>query len=221
MGQPVAERPVIRIVVVDDHPIVRQGLIAALDDEADFEVVGGAGSAEEGLTLVKQVEPEVVLLDLELPGMGGVEAIPRLIEASPSTRVLVFTAYDTDERVLGAIRSGAKGYVLKGATAADIASAIRAIAGGGSVLAPPVAAKLVAAVSAPRGAGRLTGREREVLRLISEGMPSKQIARALSISERTVKFHTASLLRKLGADNRAQAVALAAQRGLLDASRER
>jgi DNA-binding NarL/FixJ family response regulator len=216
MGQPVAERPVIRIVVVDDHPIVRQGLIAALDDEADFEVVGGAGSAEEGLTLVKQVEPELVLLDLELPGMGGVEAIPRLIEASPSTRVLVFTAYDTDERVLGAIRSGAKGYVLKGATAADIASAI---ASGGSVLAPPVAAKLVAAVSAPRGAGRLTGREREVLRLISEGMPSKQIARALSISERTVKFHTASVLRKLGADNRAQAVALAAQRGLLDAPR--
>jgi DNA-binding NarL/FixJ family response regulator len=212
---------VIRIVVIDDHPIVRQGLIAALEDEPDFEVVGGASSAEEALALVKQLEPELVLLDLELPGIDGVEAIPRLIEASPSSRVLVFTAYDTDERVLGAVKSGAKGYLLKGATAAEIARAIRVVASGGSVLEPPVAAKLVAAVSAPRGAGRLTTREREVLRLISEGRPSKQIARALSISERTVKFHTASVLRKLGADNRAQAVALAAQRGLLEGPRGR
>jgi len=207
---------VIRILVVDDHPIVRQGLVATLDDEPDFQVVGWAGSAEEALTLVRQVGPEIVLLDLELPGMSGIEAIPRLVEAAPNTRVLVFTAYDTDERVLGAIRSGAKGYLLKGSGVAEIASAIRTVASGGSALEPRVAAKLVAAVGAPRGAGPLTGREREVLRLIAEGLPGKQIAQALSISERTVKFHTASLLRKLGADNRAQAVALAAQRGLLD-----
>jgi DNA-binding NarL/FixJ family response regulator len=212
---------VIQIAVVDDHPIVRQGLIAALEDEPDFQVVGAAGSAEEALALVGRLRPEVVLLDLELPGMSGVEAIPRLSEASPSTRVLVFTAYDTDERVLGAIRSGAKGYLLKGAAAPDIARAIRAVASGGSALEPRVAAKLVAAVGAPRGAGQLTGREREVLRLIAEGLPGKQIARALGISERTVKFHTASLLRKLGADNRAQAVALAAQRGLLEAPQGR
>jgi DNA-binding NarL/FixJ family response regulator len=211
----------IRIAVVDDHPIVRQGLVAALEDEADFQVVGAAGSAEDALTLVRRVGPEVVLLDLELPGMSGVDAIPRLLEASPSTRVLVFTAYDTDERVLSAIRAGAKGYLLKGATAADIARAVRAVASGGSALEPRVAAKLVAAVGAPRGAGPLTSREREVLRLVAQGLPSKQIARALGISERTVKFHTASLLRKLGADNRAQAVALAAQRGLLETPPER
>jgi DNA-binding NarL/FixJ family response regulator len=207
----------IRIAVVDDHPIVRQGLVAALEDEADFQVVGAAESAEAALALVRQHRPDVVLLDLELPGMSGVEAIPRLIEASPSSGVLVFTAYDTDERVLGAMRAGAKGYLLKGASVPDIARAIRAVASGGSALEPRVAAKLVAAVQAPRGAGPLTSREREVLRLIAEGHPGKQIARALGITERTVKFHTASLLRKLGADNRAQAVALAAQRGLLDA----
>src|SRR5439155_7484019 len=121
----------------------------------------------------------------------------------------------------GAIRAGAKGYLLKGATASDIAGAIRAVASGGSALEPRVAAKLVAAVGAPRGAGPLTSREREVLRLIAEGLPGKQIARSLGISERTVKFHTASLLRKLSADNRAQAVAVAAQRGLLEAPQGR
>jgi DNA-binding NarL/FixJ family response regulator len=210
---------VIRIAVVDDHPIVRQGLTAALEDEPDLQVIGAAGSAEEALTLVGRLRPEVVLLDLELPGMGGVEAIPHLIEAGPNTAVLVFTAYDTDERVLGAIRSGAKGYLLKGATTADIARAIRAVAAGGSALEPRVAAKLVAAVRGPRGAGQLTHREREVLSLIADGLPGKQIARALGISERTVKFHTGSILRKLGADNRAQAVALAAQRGLLEPPR--
>ncbi|MFN8636577.1 MAG: response regulator transcription factor [Chloroflexota bacterium] len=207
--------PSIRIVVVDDHPIVRQGLVAALDDEADFEVVAAAGSAEEALTLVSRLRPDLALLDLELPGLSGVEAIPRILEQSPQTRVLVFTAYDTDERVLSAVRAGAGGYLLKGAAVAEIAAAIRTVAAGSSALAPSAAAHLADAVRAPRGAGPLTAREREVLRLIAQGLPGKQIAGALGISERTVKFHTAALIRKLGADNRAQAVAVAAQRGLL------
>jgi len=206
----------IRIVVVDDHPIVRQGLVATLDDEPDFEVVGAASSAEEAVGLVQRQRPEVILLDLELPGASGVEAIPRLREASPASRILVFTAYDTDERVLSAVRAGAGGYLLKGAAVAEIASAVRSVAGGETVLAPSAAARLADAVRAPRGAGPLTAREREVLRLVAQGLPGKQIAGALGISERTVKFHTASLIRKLGADNRAQAVALAAQRGLLE-----
>jgi DNA-binding NarL/FixJ family response regulator len=210
---------VIRVAVVDDHPIVRQGLVAALDDEADFDVVGSAASAEEAFSLVELLRPDVILLDLELPGITGVEAIPRLTELNPSGRVLVFTAYETDERVLGAIRSGAKGYLLKGATADEIARAVRIVAGGGSALAPRVAARLVEEVSGPRGAGPLTAREREVLRLIAQGLPSKQVAQVLNISERTVKFHVSSLLRKLGADNRAQAVALAAERGLLESLR--
>jgi DNA-binding NarL/FixJ family response regulator len=211
---------VIRLVLVDDHPIVRQGLTAALEDEGDFQVVGAVASAEEALPLVDRLRPDVALLDLELPGIGGIEAIPRLLEASPETKVLVFTAYDTDERVLGAIRAGAKGYLLKGAAVADIARAVRDVASGGSALEPRVAAKLIAQVRTPRGAAdHLTDRERQVLRLVAQGLPGKQIARALNISERTVKFHTASLLHKLGADNRAQAVALATQRGLLDLPR--
>jgi DNA-binding NarL/FixJ family response regulator len=206
---------VIRIIVVDDHPVVRQGLVATLADESDFEVVGSAASAEEALDRVAHLQPDIVLLDLELPGKSGSEAIPELIAASPVVRVLVFTAYESDERVLTAIRSGARGYLLKGASAEEIAQAVRTVAAGGTALAPAAAAHLASAVRAPRGAGPLTAREREVLGLIAHGMAGKQIANALSITERTVKFHTASLIRKLGAENRAQAVAIAAQRGLL------
>jgi DNA-binding NarL/FixJ family response regulator len=207
---------VIRIVVIDDHPVVRQGLVSALDDEPDFETVGAAGSAEDGLRLVEQVVPAVVLLDLELPRLSGLEAIPQLLALNPTTGILIFTAYDTDERVMTAIRAGARGYLLKGASISEIAGAIRTVAAGGTALAPQVAAKLADAFRAPRGAGPLSAREREVLRLIAQGLPGKQIASELSITERTVKFHTASVMRKLGADNRAQAVAIAAQRGLLE-----
>lgn len=206
----------IRILVVDDHPIVREGLVAVLEDEPDFEVVGSAGSAEEAMALAERLAPEVALLDLELPGMDGVAAIPPLVQASPGLRILVFTAYDTDERVFGAIRSGAGGYLLKGATAAEIAQAVRVVHGGESYLEPRIAAKLVAEVTAPRRfAGLLSERERAVLRLIAAGLSNKQIARSLSITERTVKFHVTSIFKKLGAENRAQAVALATQRGLL------
>lgn len=204
----------IRILIVDDHPIVREGLVAVLEDQADFEVVGATGSAAEALELVQRLEPNVILLDLELPGMDGLEAMPRLIAAAPDARIIVFTAYDTDERVIGAIKAGAKGYLLKGAAAGEIASAIREVHTGGSHLSARVAAKVVAAVNAPR-ARLLTGREREVLRLVADGRSTKQIASSLSISERTVKFHIASLMNKLGADNRAQAVAVATRRGLL------
>ena len=205
----------IRIMVVDDHPIVRQGLIAALEDESDFQVVGAAESAEAAEALVGRLRPEVVLLDLELPGMSGVEAIPRLLAASPGTRVLIFTAYDTDERVLGAIRSGAKGYLLKGATASDIAGAIRAVASGGSALEPRVAAKLIAAVGAPRGAGPLTRREREVLRLIADGNSYEEVAKALFISPETVRTHVGNAVQKLGVRTRMQAVATALRQGLI------
>jgi DNA-binding NarL/FixJ family response regulator len=206
----------IRIAVVDDHPIVRQGLVSALDDEQDFDVVGSGGDADEALALVRRYQPDVMLLDLELPNRNGVQAIPDLLEAGRDLKVLVFTAYDTDERVLRAIEAGAKGYLLKGATITELALAIRAVAAGESALAPRVAAKLVSAMRSPRDGRQLTARERQVLNLISQGLASKQIALSLGISERTVKFHTTSLLRKLDADNRAQAVAVAAQRGLLE-----
>jgi DNA-binding NarL/FixJ family response regulator len=207
----------IRVLVVDDHPVVRQGLVSVLEDESDFVVVGTAGAADEALALVRRERPDVVLLDLELPGQDGVQAIPNLLAATPPPRILVFTAYDTDDRVLGTLEAGAAGYLLKGAPAEEIVRAVRAVHGGDSYLTPRVAAKLVTRMRAPGSAApALSAREREVLRLVAGGQSNKQIARALGIAERTVKFHVTSIFQKLGADNRAQAVALAAQRGLLD-----
>jgi len=219
----------IRLAVVDDHPIVRDGLVAVLGDEPDFEVVGAAASAEEAAALVARERPDVVLLDLELPGADGVAALPDLLAAAPGVRVLVFTAYATDERVLGAIRAGAGGYLLKGAATAEIAQAIRQVRAGASALDPRVAATVVTALrsggrapgrpavggAARRGSGDLSAREREVLRLVADGRANKEIARTLGITERTAKFHVTSVLNKLGAENRAQAAALAVQRGLL------
>src|SRR6266568_5884731 len=206
----------IRVVVVDDHPIVRQGLVSVLSDEDDLEVVGEAGSGREAVALVSRVRPDVVLLDLEMADMDGVAAIPQLLAAVPGAGVMVFTAYDTDERVLGAVRAGARGYLLKGASADEIARGIRTLHAGGSYLEPRVASRVIAEVASPRRTAlALSPRELEVLRLVADGLPTKQIAVSLSISERTVKFHVNSIFHKLGADNRAQAVALAAQRGLL------
>ncbi len=205
----------IRVLIVDDHPVVREGLAAVLEDTKDVRVVGAVGSAEEALASVAVGLPDVVLLDLELPGMNGVDAIPRLTAAAPRPRVIVLTAYDTEERVLGALKAGAAGYLLKGAGAAEIVQAIRAVAAGGSYLTPRVAARVVAQVNAPRRSGRLSDRERQVLRLVARGRANKQIARDLGITERTVKFHMTSIFNKLGADNRAQAIAIAVERGLL------
>jgi DNA-binding NarL/FixJ family response regulator len=205
----------IRVLVVDDHPVVREGLMAVLEDTEDVQVVGEAGSAEEALTLVERSRADVVLLDLELPGMNGVDAIPGFSASAAHPRVIVLTAYDTEERVLASLKAGAAGYVLKGAPASEIAQAIRAVAGGGSYLTPRVAARVVAQVNTPKRSSMLSARERQVLRLVARGRSNKQIARDLAITERTVKFHMTSIFNKLGADNRAQAIAIAAQRGLL------
>src|SRR5437868_678300 len=203
-------------MVVDDHPIVRQGLVSVLSDEEDLEVVGEASSGRQAVGLASRLRPDVVLLDLEMPDVDGVEAIPQLLAILPGLGVLVFTAYDTEERVLGSVRAGARGYLLKGASAEEIGRAVRSVAAGGSYLEPRVARMLMAEVQSPRRhTTTLSDREREVLHLVAEGLPTKQIARSLSITERTVKFHVNSIFHKLGADNRAQAVAVAAQRGLL------
>jgi DNA-binding NarL/FixJ family response regulator len=198
---------------VDDHPIVRDGLVAVLADEPDLSVVDAVPSAEEAVRVARELEPDVVLLDLELPGGDGISAIPALVAGN--ARVLVLTAYDTDERVFGSLQAGAGGYLLKGATAAEIAGAIRTVHAGDSVLAPSVAARVVASVRPREGRTRLSGREREVLGLLAEGLTTKEMARRLGITERTVKFHVHSLCAKLGAANRAQAVALATQQHLL------
>lgn len=205
----------IRLLIVDDHPVVREGLAAILEDEAGFQLAGSVGSAEEALAVAPRAWPDVILLDLELPGLDGVAAILRLTTAVPEARIVVLTAYDTDERVLGAIRAGARGYLLKGAPAEEIVRAIRAVHAGGSYLASRVAAKVLTQM---RGTGRstvLSERERTVLRRVANGLSTKQIAGELGITERTVKFHVSSIMNKLGAETRAQAVAEAARRGLL------
>jgi DNA-binding NarL/FixJ family response regulator len=205
----------IRLFVIDDHPVVREGLVASLEDEPEFEVVGAAESYEEAQPLILTRRPDVILLDLQLPGIGGLKAIPRLVESRPDVRILVFTAYDTDEQVLEAIRSGARGYLLKGAPMEEIARAIRAVHDGESYLQPRIASKVMAGLFPEKRTVELTGRQHEVLRLVADGQTNGQIAIALHISERTVKFHVTTILQKLGADNRAHAVAIAAERNLL------
>jgi len=212
---------VIRVLLADDHPIVREGLSAVLSAQPDLAIVGAAENAAEALRLAHDLRPDVLLLDLSLPDASGADLVPPLLADLPHLRILLFTAYDADERILTAIRAGARGYLLKGAPGDEIARALRAVHAGGFYTAPGAAASLLAALSGhtltaatSRGEG-LTDREREVLRLVAEGLPNKQIARQLGITERTVKFHLSSILRKLDAASRAQAAVIATQRGLV------
>lgn len=203
----------VRILVVDDHPVVREGLIAMLGTQPDLEVVGQGGSGPEAVEMALALGPDVLLLDLELPGFDGVEVIRRLRAAGGAARVVVLTAFDRDEQIVGAIRAGADGYLLKGAPREELFRAIRVAHQGGSLIAPVVASKLLRQVRDDPES--LTAREGEVLRLLAEGRSNKAIGRALFVSERTVKFHVSSILAKLGVSNRTEAAAVARERGLL------
>ena len=206
----------IRVLVVDDHPVVPEGIVTVLSEDPELDVVDAAATAQHAVEAVGETQPDVVLLDLELPDTPGVNVISSLKQRAAGTRVLVFTAYETEERVLAAIRAGAAGYLLKGATSEELTRAIKVVASGGSYLEPAAARRVMAEVTSERRYRRLLSvREREVLELIATGQSNKQIARDLYITERTVKFHVGSILHKLGAANRAQAVALATERGLL------
>ena len=207
----------IRIVVADDHPVVRDGLVAILSTQPDFEVVGQAETGLETIAQIKQHRPDVLLLDLEMPELDGVGVLEQLRTEQISVRAIVFTAFDTDERILGAVRAGAKGYLLKGAPREEIFNAVRIIYAGGSLLQPVVATRLLQQVSRPRprAAEGLTPREAAVLQLMARGLQNKEIAAELVITERTVKFHVSSIMGKLDAGNRTEAVSVAAQRGLV------
>jgi DNA-binding NarL/FixJ family response regulator len=204
----------IKILLVDDHPVVREGLRGMLLAEDDLAVVAEAGGAAEAVAAVRAHEPDVVLMDLRMPGGDGVEATARVLAQRPAVRVVVLTTYDTDADILRAVEAGAAGYLLKDASRAELAQAIRAAARGETVLAPSVAAKLVSRIRSPV---ELSRREIEVLRLVARGRTNAEIGRELLISEATVKTHLLRTFGKLDVSDRTAAVTAALERGILPA----
>ena len=209
----------IRILVVDDHPVLRDGLVAILSTQAGFEVVGEAETGREAVLLAAELQPDIVMMDLEMPGMDGVEALKQMRDRDPDVHVIVFTAYDTDDRIVAALQAGAQGYLLKGAPRDQVFEAIRVVNAGDSLLQPVVASKLLTrmrrSADDPSTAGSVTPREMEVIRLLARGLQNKEIAAELGIAQRTAKFHVGSILAKLGAGNRTEAVTIAAQRCMI------
>ncbi len=205
----------IRIVVADDHPVVRGGVVGWLDAQDDLAVVGEAGDGAEALAVVAATTPDVVLMDLRMPRMDGVTATGRIAAAHPGVRVLVLTTYDTDADIVRAVEAGAAGYLLKDVPLPQLAEAVRAAARGETVLAPPVAARLVSRLRAP-AVEVPTARELDVLRGVARGLTNAEIGRELFIGEATVKTHLLRVFAKLGVDDRTRAVMVAVERGLLD-----
>ncbi|WP_328328141.1 response regulator transcription factor [Kribbella sp. NBC_00382] len=207
----------IKLLIADDHPVVRDGLSGMFARDPDFEVLGEAADGAEAVALAKELRPDVILMDLRMPGMDGVTAITELAKQGSGARVLVLTTYDTDTYVVPAIEAGATGYLLKDAPRDELLRAVRAAAAGESVLSPTVASRLVSRVRTPE-TGPLTQREVEVLELVAAGNTNREIAVKLFISEATVKSHLLNLYLKLGVNDRAAAVAEGFKRGLLAGS---
>jgi DNA-binding NarL/FixJ family response regulator len=210
----------IRVVVVDDHPVVREGLRSFLGTRDGIEVVGEAGDVDAAVDAVAALQPDVVLLDLVLPGGGGVAALPRLLASSPPSRVIVLTSFGGDDQALAAVRAGAAGWLGKDVPPAELESAIRTVHRGGSVFDPAVAGRVLAEVSSPAGTDpaldQLTTREREVLALLGRGLSNRDLAAALFVAEKTVKTHVSSILAKLHLADRTQAALFAVHHGLVD-----
>ena len=208
----------IRIVVADDHPIVRAGIVGLLEQAQGIEVVGEAADGSEAVELAASERPDLVLMDLRMPGVDGASATASIVAAGEGTRVLVLTTYETDDHILAAIEAGASGYLLKAAPQAEILAGIRAVAAGETVLAPSIAAKLVSRVRADATSAAppaLSPRELQVLTLVADGCSNPEIARELYIGEATVKTHLLHAFEKLGVNDRTRAVTRAMELGLL------
>jgi two-component system, NarL family, response regulator LiaR len=209
----------IRVLIADDHAVVRQGLRTFLELQDDIEVVLDVADGEAAVAAAESETPDVVLMDLVMPGVDGVEAIRRIRERRPQARVLVLSSFLDDERLFPAVRAGAAGYLLKDVEPRELVRAIRTVHGGEALLHPAVAARLMdefaTAAPAEPALDVLTSREREVLTLVARGLPNKLIARELSISEKTVKAHVSSILAKLGLTDRTQAALYAVRAGLV------
>lgn len=207
----------ISVLIADDHPVVRQGLRTFLELQEDLELAGEASDGAEAIARVEQLLPDVVLLDLVMPEVDGIEAIRRIRAVSPSTRVIVLTSFGEDDKIFPSIKAGAAGYLLKDVDPRDLGEAIRRVHAGEGLLHPAVAARLMREFAAERDAEEtLTERELEVLRLIARGLPNKQIARELVVSEKTVKTHVSNVLAKLHLADRTQAALYAVRRRLVD-----
>lgn len=201
----------IRVLIVDDHPVVREGLAAMIERRQDMTVVGEASDGQEALALFRAYRPDVTLMDLRMPGMGGVETIGAIRAEFPDARIIVLTTYDGDEDVYRGLQAGAMAYLLKDAPREELLEAIRAVHGGQMRIPPDVASKLAERIMGPE----LTAREMDVLRLIVAGKANREIGAELSITEGTVKAHVNNILGKLGVSDRTQAVTTALRRGLV------
>jgi DNA-binding NarL/FixJ family response regulator len=222
-----APSPVVRIVVADDHQVVRTGFATLLDTQPDFEVIGTAVNGSEAVRICRELRPDVVLMDVRMPGTDGIEATRQLAEpAEDGPRILILTTFDLDDYVYDALCAGASGFLLKDVTAERLFEAVRVIAAGDALLAPAVTRRLISEFSrirprqaTPPGAmaalGELTPRETEVLRLIAEGLSNPEIAARLVVTEETVKTHVSRVLGKLGLRDRTQAVVTAYESGLV------
>lgn len=206
--------PLIRVLIVDDHPVVRDGLKGMLTAQPDFQVVGEVADGLQAVQQAALTRPDVVLMDLRMPNMDGVEATTRIRRAQPGVRVLVLTTYDTDAEILRAIEAGATGYILKDAPREELFRAVRATAQGQSYLSPAVATRLMGQLRAPAQEA-LSPREVDVLTWVARGASNRQIGQHLHISEATVKSHLLHIFEKLGVNDRTQAVTLAVQKGLI------
>jgi len=209
----VTDQP-IRLLLVDDHPMVRTGLRTFLELQPDMCVVGEAASGEQALALTRRLTPDIVVLDLVLPGMSGVDVVRHLRADHPGVKVVALTSFAGRDLVLPAVRAGVAGYLLKDVDARELADALRAVHAGGVPLHPQVAATVMASVTAT---DPLTPRERDVLRLIARGLSNRLIARELTLAEKTVKAHVSAILAKLGVADRTQAALYAVRNGLADA----
>jgi DNA-binding NarL/FixJ family response regulator len=209
----------IRVVLADDHALVREGVCRFLEEASDISVVGEAGDGREALRLVEQLRPDIAILDIQMPGMTGIEATREIKAQFPGVRVLVLTAYDEDPYVFALLREGASGYLLKSADPDEFVEAVRKVHRGESVLSPEVTAKVLRQIKtgSPQAAAEqvehLTGREIEVLRLAAQGLTNRAIGQELSISDRTVQGHLANAYGKMGVASRTEAVTEALKRG--------
>jgi two-component system, NarL family, response regulator LiaR len=208
----------IRVLIADDHPIVRQGLRIFLGLDSDLEVVGEAADGLQALQLAQRLQPDIVLMDLLMPGMDGVTATAAIRRALPATEVIALTSVLEDDAIIEAVRAGAIGYLLKNTDAPELRRAIKAAAAGQVQLAPEAAKRLVREIKAPQSPELLTDRETEVLRLLARGLSNKEIARSLQVSEATVKTHVGNVLAKLGVPSRTQAALHAVRIGLVPVS---